>query len=148
MVSVAVKKSPRISVPAIVTVAPATAVSLPFCTPNSSHVLNTKSPTEANSSTVIFSGSESSSSVAASPDPGVPVPSPSIASSAAESTSPPASLPSISSGVESSSGGVLPKSSCAKMISATFTISPVTSPVIVKSNSTSIEPPTGIVPGI
>ena len=67
------------------------------------------------------SGSESSSSVDGSGSPEVPVPSPPIVSSEPVLTSPPASLPGVSSGVESISSAGKPSLSVKSLISATFT---------------------------
>ena len=75
--------------------------------------------------TVINAKSESSSSVTELVSPGLPVPSPLIASSDGLPAPPPASLPKTASAVESLSiGGVFPvfKSSSALEISATFVI--------------------------
>ena len=69
--------------------------------PNLTGVNTSVTLVKAKSNTGTFSGSASSSSVAGSPSFGEPVPFPNIASSAGESTKPPASLSSIASGVES-----------------------------------------------
>ena len=89
------------------------------------------------------SGSESSSSLTGSLSPGVPVPSPSLTPSEALLTLPPASLPGVSSGVESTSSTGKPCSSVASLISAMFTscVPLLSPPLTVRIMSTVVDAP-------